>query len=975
MKRLLSLLTLAVFCVVFAFAQTTRHYETVDGDPFGTKIYTLDNGLKVYMSVYKDAPRIQTYVAVRVGSKNDPAETTGLAHYLEHLMFKGTDKIGTMDWEHERPLLEEIERQFEVYRSETDPDRRTAIYHVIDSLSYVASGYAIPNEYVKLMKLLGSKGTNAWTSNDNTVYVEDIPSNQLDNWARIQGERFGNHVFRLFHTELETVYEEKNRSLTSDSRKASEAMLAALFPGHPYGTQTTLGTSDHLKNPSLTNIGRFVDTYYVPNNMAIILAGDFDPDEAVASIEKYFGQLPAKPLPAPVAMPAATRQPMPAGQRIQVDVTGLEAPFVNLAFRIGKPANAKEMALLDMLDYVLSNGKCGLIDLNINQKQLTDGCSSYPYGLCDNSAFVLRGRPKNGQSLEDVEELLLQQLQLVCKGDFDDALLSGACNNMRRREMSQLESNSARASKLLGSFTDAIPWKEACKSQETYAKITKEDVVKFANEYFANAGYVAVYKHQGTPEEVNTVVKPPITPIQVNRDAESEFFQSVKKTPVKEIVPVFPDFDKQIQTISLDKKGNAPILCVKNVENQTFSLQIVFQEGELTRREMPIATSLVDYLGTDKLSAEEVKKQFYQMACSFNVNCGDEESYIHLSGLSENFEPALNLALQVLRTGTVEEKVFKEMIESRIKHMEDAKSNQEQVLSALRIYGEYGPELVNYSMNPAELRGMSASQALDDLHHLLKCMPEFRYYGPLTPKQVKKSLALYYTLPQEDATSNMAAEFENQPVTENIVLFVPYDAKQARLVTYSRGPQYDREMMPIVTMYNQYFGGGMNAIVFQEMREKRSLAYTAQSSYIISSKPMDYTYNYSFIGTQNDKIIDAWLAFDELFNDMPVSEAAFELAKENAKTNIAATRTTKGRIIASFVTNRRFNFSYDRQKFIYESLDGLTLQDVIDFNHRYIQNQPKIYMILAREKDVDFEALEKNFGPVKRLSLEEIFGY
>lgn len=255
--------------------------------------------------------------------------------------------------------------------------------------------------------------------------LEDIPSNQLDNWARIQGERFGNHVFRLFHTELETVYEEKNRSLTSDSRKASEAMLAALFPGHPYGTQTTLGTSDHLKNPSLTNIGRFVDTYYVPNNMAIILAGDFDPDEAVASIEKYFGQLPAKPLPAPVAMPAATRQPMPAGQRIQVDVTGLEAPFVNLAFRIGKPANAKEMALLDMLDYVLSNGKCGLIDLNINQKQLTDGCSSYPYGLCDNSAFVLRGRPKNGQSLEDVEKLLLQQLQLVCKGDFDDALLSG----------------------------------------------------------------------------------------------------------------------------------------------------------------------------------------------------------------------------------------------------------------------------------------------------------------------------------------------------------------------------------------------------------------------------------------------------------------------------------------------------------------------------------------------------------------------
>lgn len=185
------------------------HYITVPNDPLKARIYTLDNGLKVYMTVNKEQPRIQTYIAVRVGGKNDPAETTGLAHYFEHLMFKGTPKFGTQNYEAEKPLLDQIEQQFEVYRKTTDSIARKAIYHKIDSLSYEASKYAIPNEYDKLMAAIGAKGTNAYTSFDVTCYTEDIPSNEMDNWAKIQAERFQNCVIRGFHTELETVYEEK----------------------------------------------------------------------------------------------------------------------------------------------------------------------------------------------------------------------------------------------------------------------------------------------------------------------------------------------------------------------------------------------------------------------------------------------------------------------------------------------------------------------------------------------------------------------------------------------------------------------------------------------------------------------------------------------------------------------------------------------------------------------------------------------
>ena len=275
-------------------------YETVDGDPLKTRIYTLDNGLKVYMSVNKEAPRIQTYIAVRVGGKNDPAETTGLAHYFEHLMFKGTTHFGTSNYEAEKPLLDEIERLFEVYRKTTDEVERKALYRQIDSISNKASQYAIPNEYDKLMAAIGATGTNAYTNFDVTCYTEDIPSNQIENWAKIQADRFQNSVIRGFHTELEAVYEEYNMGLASDARTVIDTLRSMLFFNHPYGTQSVIGTQQHLKNPSITNIKRYYETWYVPNNMAICLSGDFDPDEMIAIIKKYFGNMkPNDSLPKP----------------------------------------------------------------------------------------------------------------------------------------------------------------------------------------------------------------------------------------------------------------------------------------------------------------------------------------------------------------------------------------------------------------------------------------------------------------------------------------------------------------------------------------------------------------------------------------------------------------------------------------------------------------------------------------------------
>ena len=343
MKLLKQLLLLAIMIPFIAACGPKYSYETVEGDPMATRIYTLDNGLKLYLTVNEDAPRIQTYMAVKVGAKNDPKETTGLAHYFEHLMFKGSKSFGTSDYAAEKPILDQIEAEFEKYRQLTDEAERAAAYKVIDSLSYEASKYSIPNEYDKLMAAIGAQGTNAYTSYDQTVYVENIPSNQIDAWAKIQADRFENNVIRGFHTELETVYEEKNMSLTQDRRRVLEAMLAALFPNHPYGQQSVLGTQEHLKNPSITNIKKYHAEWYVPNNIAICASGDFNPDEFVAIVDKHFGHIK----PNENLQKLQFEAEVPMTEPVNVKVVGQESPFMYLAWRL-PAANSEDMPVLNV---------------------------------------------------------------------------------------------------------------------------------------------------------------------------------------------------------------------------------------------------------------------------------------------------------------------------------------------------------------------------------------------------------------------------------------------------------------------------------------------------------------------------------------------------------------------------------------------------------------------------------------------------
>lgn len=958
----------AIFLTGLSANAQQYKYKTYPNDPMNVREYTLDNGLKVFLSVYKDAPRIQTYIAVRAGSKNDPSETTGLAHYLEHMLFKGSHQLGTKDYETEKVYLQKIEDLYEAYRMFDDPGMRTAIYHAIDSLSYEASKIAIANEYDKSMTAIGSTGTNAFTSNDYTMYVENIPANQVENWAKVQGDRFPNLVLRLFHTELEAVYEEKNISLAQDNRRVTEEMMRGLFPHHPYGTQTTLGTIEHLKNPSMRNIRKFHSTYYVPNNMCVSMAGDFDPDEVIKIIDKYFGCWK------PGTVPTFTKVPeSPITSPVVRTVTGLDPESIVIAFRLNEGNGSRDAMLADALESILSNGSCGLVDLNLNQQQLCLGAYAGTYTLNDYASFRLGGRPIKGQTLEQLRDLLLQQVELVKQGQFEDWLLEATINQLKLYRMKQAESNDSRARAMAYAFVQHRDWNQVCNEIDELSKITKQDVINFANRIFKSNNYVVVYKRQGTPDPVTKVVKPAITPIEVSRDDESAFLHSIKESTVEPIEPVFVDFKTDLQKGKT--KSGLDILYVKNTENGTFNLDYYFDFGSRADKTIDLASDLLGYLRTNRHTAEQLQEEFYKLACSYNVNVSAENIRVSISGLSENMEAAMQLVEEIMAFAQPNDEALNSMVERIIKSRNDNKTIQRAAFRALNTYGTYGEQYIKENnLSDEQLRAYTSKQLVDALNNLFSYKHRVLYYGPLSIGVVRGIVDDIHKTPKTFKKSPVNKQYQPQATNQNQVLFVDYNAKNTYVTEYFRGEKYNTKLVPDVNLFNEYFGGSMNAIVFQEMREKRSLAYNASSYYTNTGKKDGYFYNTANVITQNDKLFDALNAYEELFNDMPQAEANFKLAQDALISSIRTARTTKRDIIMSYLNCERMGWKEPLTKSLFAAYPLMTMQNLIDFQQKHIKGQKKTYLILGKESDMDFNALGK-YGKVKKLTLDEIFGY
>lgn len=973
MKFSKSLLFIAL-AVMFVLAsckqkqpQSKYQYESVGNDPLNARIYTLKNGLKVYISVNPREPRVQTYIAVRAGSKSDPKETTGLAHYLEHMVFKGTHEIGTINWEAEKVLLDSISAAYELHKNTADPAQKKIIYKKIDSLSYEASKYAVPNEYDKMITSLGAKGTNAYTWVEQTVYVNDIPSNELEKWLVIESNRFRTLVLRLFHTELEAVYEEFNRAQDNDGRKSWDALQNGLYPNHPYGTQTTLGEGEHLKNPSMVNIHNYFDKYYVPNNVAICLSGDLDPDNTVALIEKYFGDWQPKEV-SPFIFEAQPEYSEP----VVKESFGPQEEHVYVGFRTGG-ARSRDALLTKLATAVLYNGQAGLIDLNLNQQQKTLSAEAFDNIMADYGMLGLYGEPREGQTLEEVKDLLLAQLELLKKGEFDEWLLDAAVKNMKLDQMKAYEGNRARADKFVDAFILGLNWDAVTNELNEMEKITKQELVQFVNERFKN-NYVVSYKRLGADATIHKVEKPHITPVVMNRDTQSAFVTKFDSLKSERIAPVFVDYKKEIETGTL--KNGIEFNYVKNQFNELFELYYILDMGSDNNRELGLAVKYLPFLGTDKYTAADLQKEFFKKGLSFDVSSSKDQVYVTLKGLNESFEDGLQLFEHILASAQPDTQALKDMVDGILKERADAKLKKYMILNAAMVsYAKYGANSsFTNILSEQELNNLDAQKLVDLIRSLTGYKHRIFYYGNNSPATIKPLLEKHHIVPATLQDYPPAKVFAELETTENKVYFCNYDMVQAEMILLSKGELYNKALAPQISLFSEYFGGGLSSIVFQEIREQKALAYAAYAAYTTPRLKTESHYALAYIGTQADKLPAALDAMTALMNDMPQVQRQFDGSRDAAMKIIESERIVGSGIFWNYETAKRRGLEYDIRQDIYSKMETATVADLANFFNTQIKGKKYTYLVLGKKGNVDMKLLEK-IGPVEELTLEQVFSY
>ena len=937
-------------------------FETVLNDKNGVRIYTLKNGLKVYLAQNFDAPKIQTYIPVKTGSNNDPSDNTGLAHYLEHMMFKGTSKLGSSNWEKEKPLLDEISDLYEQHKAETDPEKKEIIYKKIDEVSQEASKFAIANEYDKAISSLGANGTNAHTWLDETVYKNNIPNNELEKWLKIEKERFSDLTLRLFHTELEAVYEEFNRAQDNDARLVNYELMDALFPKHPNGQQTTLGKSEHLKNPSMVAIHKYFDEYYVPNNYAMVLVGDLEFEKTIQLIDQYFGtfkyrELPLKKVVAeePMSKIAERVVKSPSTERLQ------------LAWRTDS-YGTKGFRLADLVANILTNsGESGLIDLNINQSQKALRAIAYATPFKNYGTFSMVIVPKIDQTLEEAKKLLLDQIEIVKKGDFPDWLISAITNDFKIQKLKAFETADGLATALYGTFINNQSWEEELNDLNEYAQITKEEIINFANDFFKD-NYAVVKKEKGINENLIRVENPGITPIKINKESQSEFLKEILAEKSTEIMPDFIDYKKTILTDEIEGKK---VSFVENKYNNIAQTHFIFPFGGDHDKELGLATQVLQYLGTPDFTPEKLHQEFYKLGISNDFRTAPDQLIISLSGLEENMPQGIQLLKNWLQNAKPDQDVYEENVKTILESREVAKKDKGRIMTALSNYAKFGKESrFTDVVSEERLHQIKSEEMTQKIHDLLFMPYQIFFYG----NNFNNFKSCVKPFIEKETVKISDKKIYSEPAAEGKVYFTNYDMVQTEMSKVAKGKNVNLKNFGKVNVFNEYFGRGLSSIVFQEIRESKSLAYSAYVSYIANAELNHPDYVTTYIGTQANKLAIAVEAMDELMENLPQIPAQFENAKNASLKQIQAGRVNRTNIFFNQLNLKKLGIDYDLRKDIYQEIEKLSLADLTSFYNDNLKPLKYNTAIIGKKENLDLIAMKK-MGEFYEVSLEEIFGY
>ena len=941
-----------------------------EDNKINVEIYTLGNGMTVLLNDDHNESSVFGAIAVKGGGKQDPEDATGIAHYLEHMLFKGTTELGTVDYETEKVFLDSIEILYDQLGTISNTDQRLSIQKEINDLNIKASEYAIPNEFDRLVESIGGTGVNAFTNDDMIVYISSFPGHQINKWLDINSHRFVKPVFRLFQSELETVYEEKNRSMDNPIIKLIEEYLFNFFKKHPYGQQTVIGTVGHLKNPSLIKMKDYYETYYVANNMYLLLSGNFDSHGLKEQIEQTFGQLKSGPNPSFVNV---QEDPFQGREVVSKRFTPIRIGVIG--FRMPNPRHHDYETLKVIQNLFNNRSSTGLLDkLSVNNKLLmTQAIPDLAGADLGGMAFLFI--PKLiFQTFNGAENLVLGEIEKVKNGGFDEEFLESIKLSMIQDHESALESTNNRLNYFLELIYNFDTWNDMMTYPDRITAIDKEEIVRVANKYFSD-DYLVFKSRIGFPKKTK-LEKPPYKAVKpINTESKSNYAQKFETLPEEELTLKYIDTEKDVLTAKI--ADNYYYHHAVNPVNTIFTMRLEYGIGTRENPPLQYAAGLLGMIGNNDYTFDQFKEELQKIGATIDPFVDRNYFGFNIKGFDEYFDKTVELAgsfISGMNIRKEDEKKLKKLIQGSIigRKFEardpGAKGN---ALKNFALYSENSPLLTRATVK--EVKKMDAPYLLKQIEKAMQVETNIFYTGSLESERVKERVKTNFVLHDDLRKSNSPIVDELKLAKSNTVYFFnDKKAVQSQVYILTEGDEMSLEDRNMSLAFDRYFGAGMGGIIFQEIREFRSLAYSARGTYQRPYYLNGKGYFQGYMGNQADKTLEALDAYLDLLRNMPEKRGRNEKIKSGLIQSLNSKKPNFRSVARQVKTWKHQGFQADPRVTQHERFQELEFQDIVKFYQNYIKKDVVTIAIVGDKRKIDLEKLAK-FGTVIEVSKKDIF--
>ena len=950
------------------FACCSYQSQAEDLNALKVKEYRLENGLTVWLNEDHSQPKVFGAVVVKAGAKDCP--DTGIAHYFEHMMFKGTDRIGTLDYEAEKVLLDSIAMKYDELAMTEDTAARARLQKEINELSIRSSEYVIPNEFNRLINRFGGSGLNAATSYDATIYFNTFSPQYMVQWAEINSERLINPVFRLFQSELETVYEEKNMYGDFIGGQVMDTLMARYFGPHPYA-YPIIGSTKNLKNPRLTEMHKFFEDYYVASNMALILSGDFDAQQVMPILEKAFSRIRSgnAPKQEKVMLP-----PFNGRETMKVK---FPIPFIKamgLGFR-GVSANHEDQVALNIAVNLLNNANgTGYLDKLMVEHKLM-GALAINESMNEAGILAVAIMPKLLiQSYSSAEKMVWDEINRVKNGDFSDEMFNSLKLEQKRQYASSLENIDSRATIMMNLFSQGKSWNDYLNEVARIESITKEDVVRVAQKYFSN-NYLCVTKSTGKYPKDN-LPKPAFSPVVPrNADASSSYAKQLEKIPEQQVAPRIIDFEKDVKTSKLTPL--VTLYTTPNPLNDIFTLNISYGIGALEQPELMQLTNYLQLLGTESLSFEQFRSRLQSIGSTLAFDVTPDAFVMKVTGFDNHIDETMELVGDFIRHAKADDKKLRQIVD-------DAKVSEKAFFKSGDNVASALLEQVKYGDQSRYLRKLSLSQikklkgkdmlAIYDKVRSVQC--DLHYCGTLPVEKVIGTIRQHLPLERTTVASNSPYYRELKQYDRPTVFFIDMpDMAQSIVYGYVKGdPVDDKASRHASRLFSVYFGGDMSSLMFQEIREFRSFAYRTSGRYQLPNHAHKGTAGSftAMLSTQSDKTLDALGVLDSLIREMPLKPERMEAVKQTLVNRINNDYPPFRNLSEKVASARMEGFDRDPAEEFLRDIATMDMQDISRFYQEQISGRPVVYVITGNRKHIDMKKLAE-YGTIIKVKKKDIY--